>query len=997
MKFFQEYKSVTLNRLVRLFVFLIINLAEISAQQKGVTPNLKGNVQQSITKNTFAVVVGISDYQDPGIPDLRFADRDAEAFADFLRSTAGVSMDSDHLKVLTNKNATAGRIAEAMDGLIELAKEGDQVIIYFSGHGDVEGKKISQPGFLLCWDSPSRVYMGGGTYSLAYLQEVISTLSLQNKAKVIVVTDACHAGKLAGSQIGGAQFTAANLVKQFANEIKILSCQPGEYSLEGEQWGGGRGIFSYHLVDGMSGLADKNGDGMVSLGELDRYLEDHVTAEAAPQSQVPLLVGNKSEQLSRVNNAILAELKKLKAGGLPVFKATEGRGLEDDILAKVDSLIREKYLAFKRAVAEKHFFPLPTDTGKYATVCADVVYNQISNEQSLAPLRGMMKRNYAAALQDEAQQTLNDLLYKGVDKILTSAEFNGISYISYPRMLGRAAELLGSENYFYKSLLGRKSLFESFLTKDKSDAMKKCRESLEYIPDFPLAFWRMAYIQRWNYYRIDSSLFFCKKAMGAAPSWPRPVIDYALYCNNPDTAQVYLNQAYQMDSTSAVYWYSLGLIYNEQNNKVAAAKSYEKAVTAATHDGLCFPCTYVNLSSIYIHQGDTLRALQNIYEGLKKDSLHSGLLVNLSAILEARGNYDSAEFILNKALTVDPDYMDLWSNLTHLYTLNKKYHEGLIACQSALQACRRNVRKYQRYTFVNIYQNYADILSGSGRQEEAFEYYCQSIIEFVIAGKSDTAERIFNQLSPNKKESIFNKFEKLEDSLNANDWIYLALFTDKHGQSQIALKMNLKAIALNPESSTAWNNLGLIQMNSGQLLEAEKSMINATGLDSLSITAWSNLGMLEMYLGHLTDAEKSLRKALFIDSTSYIAWNTLGLTQSDAGQFLEAEKSLRKAISIEPKFSTGWSNLGFVQIQIEHWEDAYHSLHNAIVLDTAFANPRKHLGMVCFKTGRLNEGRQNFLKALELKPDYSGAMLGMAYIAIAEKNMLKHSYGLRRP
>ncbi len=32
---------------------------------------------------TRAVVIGISDYQDPAIPDLRFADR---GFANFLRS-----------------------------------------------------------------------------------------------------------------------------------------------------------------------------------------------------------------------------------------------------------------------------------------------------------------------------------------------------------------------------------------------------------------------------------------------------------------------------------------------------------------------------------------------------------------------------------------------------------------------------------------------------------------------------------------------------------------------------------------------------------------------------------------------------------------------------------------------------------------------------------------------------------------------------------------------
>ncbi|MBK7344163.1 MAG: caspase family protein [Saprospiraceae bacterium] len=348
---------------IQLVTFILMGLAMSAiAQEEGLTPIAAANLSNS--GETFAVVVGISDYQDPGIPDLRFADKDAEAFDNFLRSPAGGSLDGDHLKVLTNQNATAGRIAEALDGLIEQTREGDQVIIYFSGHGDVERKTVSQPGFLLVWDAPSRVYMGGGTYSLAFLQEVVTTLSTQNLAKVVVITDACHAGKLAGSQIGGSQLTSANLAKQYANEVKILSCQPNEYSLEGEQWGEGRGCFSFHLVDGLFGLADRNGDGLVSVGEIDRYLEDHVTAEAAPQSQVPILLGNKTEKLSKVNVAILADLQKFKTGQMAVFASSDSRGLEDEILAKLDSGIVKKYLAFKKAVAEKRFFE-PADN------CAD--------------------------------------------------------------------------------------------------------------------------------------------------------------------------------------------------------------------------------------------------------------------------------------------------------------------------------------------------------------------------------------------------------------------------------------------------------------------------------------------------------------------------------------------------------------------------------------------------------------------------------------------------
>ncbi len=121
-----------------------------------------GTFSQSLSleeNKTYAVVVGISDYQDEQIPDLRFADRDAEAFAKFLRSPAGRALDEDHLKVLINNQATAAQFAIALDWLWEVAKEKDKVIIYFSGHGDVERKSITQPGYLLCWDAPSRVYM----------------------------------------------------------------------------------------------------------------------------------------------------------------------------------------------------------------------------------------------------------------------------------------------------------------------------------------------------------------------------------------------------------------------------------------------------------------------------------------------------------------------------------------------------------------------------------------------------------------------------------------------------------------------------------------------------------------------------------------------------------------------------------------------------------------------------------------------------------------------
>ncbi|MBK9016871.1 MAG: hypothetical protein IPM82_23970 [Saprospiraceae bacterium] len=144
---------------------------------------------------------------------------------------------------------------------------------------------------------------------------------------MLVITDACRSGKLAGSASNGPQLTSANLSKQFANEVKILSCQPNEYSVEGEQWGGGRGAFSYHLVDGLYGMADKNKDQRVVLSEIDNYLEEHVTQEVAPLTQIPMTVGNKAELVSTVDEMSLAQLRQSRNFEVQQFSKIGGRGI----------------------------------------------------------------------------------------------------------------------------------------------------------------------------------------------------------------------------------------------------------------------------------------------------------------------------------------------------------------------------------------------------------------------------------------------------------------------------------------------------------------------------------------------------------------------------------------------------------------------------------------------------------------------------------------------
>ncbi|MCF8243522.1 MAG: caspase family protein [Saprospiraceae bacterium] len=503
-------------------ILLLLPLFAYSQIEKGATP--LPNINLPDARTTRAVVIGISDYQDEKIPDLRFADRDAEAFANFLRSPAGGSLDGDHLKLLTNEQATAGQIAAALYWLIEESREGDQAIIYFSGHGDVEAKFMGQPGFLLCWDSPPKVYMGGGSIQVGMLQTIVSTLSSENKVRVVVITDACRSGKLAGSDSNGPQLTSANLAKQFGDEIKLLSCQSNEYSIEGEQWGGGHGAFSYHLVDGLYGMADVNKDLVVNIQEIRRYLEDHVTPEVAPLQQSPQVFGGNGDVLASVSPTILDRLRKGKQEQLPIFAPTEQRAMEDDVLATVDTTALQLYRLFKKAVKEKTFL-------EPANACADAYYLRLMDEPKLSRLHASIKRNYAAALIDEGQQFINLLLKTDPDIINNLWSSGQIDYKGIYQKLGRAAELLGEGHVFYNSLKAKEYYFRAkmfsiggtIIDSISFSHRKLVLTGLEYDPDAPYLLAELL-----GYYSMDSLQLMSKQLEQLAPNW---ALGYHLVAN----------------------------------------------------------------------------------------------------------------------------------------------------------------------------------------------------------------------------------------------------------------------------------------------------------------------------------------------------------------------------------------------------------------------------------------------------------------------------------
>ncbi|MGQ9632169.1 MAG: PEGA domain-containing protein [bacterium] len=255
----------------------------------------------------YALVIGISRYQKlPPDQQLKYADRDARIFYDFLASPQGGGFVPEReIVLLTNEEATYPRVMQEIGKIVQRADKEDLVYIYFAGHGFVDENK--EP-WLLTYDSdPDNPY--GVSISMEYLNTIVEG-KIRSK-HLVLVTDACHSGSIGapGRRVGG-----ENLINRYLTELgraensllNISASKPQELSFEEEKWGGGHGVFTYNLVRGLRGEADRDRNGIVTATELQLYVMNKVSEETGFR-QNPEFKGNYDSDL------VLSVVSEVKA------------------------------------------------------------------------------------------------------------------------------------------------------------------------------------------------------------------------------------------------------------------------------------------------------------------------------------------------------------------------------------------------------------------------------------------------------------------------------------------------------------------------------------------------------------------------------------------------------------------------------------------------------------------------------------------------------------
>ena len=219
----------------------------------------------------FAVLVGINEYGDSSINPLNFSVKDIQDFYDVLVDPEKGKYVENNVKVLSDTNEerpARNNILSKLTTMSRSANPEDSILFYFSGHGAEIGGKP----YLLCSDS-YRNTIEQTTLSNELIRKVMESSLARVK---IIILDACHSGVLKGVKDSGI------MTKSFFESffpppegfVALASCKLGECSHEWAEKE--HGVFSYYLLEGLEGSADRDGDKIITITDAYNYTSENV-------------------------------------------------------------------------------------------------------------------------------------------------------------------------------------------------------------------------------------------------------------------------------------------------------------------------------------------------------------------------------------------------------------------------------------------------------------------------------------------------------------------------------------------------------------------------------------------------------------------------------------------------------------------------------------------------------------------------------------------------
>jgi tetratricopeptide (TPR) repeat protein len=595
---------------------------------------------------TYALMIGISKYQKlPKELWLKYADADAKTFQKHLTSVRGGGVPDDQMQVLTDEVATTAAIRNGFQTFLRnRAGKKDTVYVLIAAQATVD----SRGSYILTWDSDPED-LSATAIPMSEIQALLDT-ELSRVGRVVLLTDVSRNANIGDLKSAGVGSAVEKLGQAQGQMLGLMASRPKEFSVEGPQFGGGHGAFTFSVVQGLEGAAAQNGEPFVTVGGLIGYVRDSVP-KLTDNKQHPRDFGNIPENATK-----LSDLSK------PGFNITRYRSLDDPLnggpllLASASPQgalplqVTQDIDDFQAAIKAGRL--LPNEPGS--------AWDLIDKLRAELPAQQMLAQDNALriALENQAQQVL--LRYLAGDQTpQTKPEFDaGSRYMEAAlRLTPESLYLEGREDFFQ----GRGLLFD----KQYPQAANLLEKSVRIDPGeaYPYNALGIAYLEQADFVKAIPAF---RDAARRAPNWSYPLHNLALaYVESGQYADAIRSyqQAMKLTPQYSYLPYNLGLVYQRENRRAEAEAAYRKAMALAPDSAEPLNA----LGSLKASEGKSAEAEKFYRDALVKRPSLLAARHNLALLLEGlKGRQSEAVDAFRQNLAADPTYLPSRLSLAEL-------------------------------------------------------------------------------------------------------------------------------------------------------------------------------------------------------------------------------------------------------------------------------------------------------------------------------------------
>ena len=225
----------------------------------------------------YALIIGNTEYTDPGLAQLTAPGKDAEDFARVLKEKDLGAFSE--VNVLLNQPEYL--IRGTIDEFFDQKKPDDLLVLYFSGHG----VRDELGALYLAVKNTIRTRLRSTALKSDFIRE---TMDQSRSRRQVLILDCCNSGAFApGTKAAkGASIGTASAFEGGYGRIILTASDSTQFAWEGDQVIGetDNSLFTHFLIEGLKGEADLDGDGRITVDELYDYTYEKVKLSTPKQT-----------------------------------------------------------------------------------------------------------------------------------------------------------------------------------------------------------------------------------------------------------------------------------------------------------------------------------------------------------------------------------------------------------------------------------------------------------------------------------------------------------------------------------------------------------------------------------------------------------------------------------------------------------------------------------------------------------------------------------------